>query len=544
MLLDAVAPWIIDSWIEVLKASSFELPVVQLTPYQAHLTMTGVGMLLLMLAWRMVGPMPRGARIASLSLLTLALLSPLGLLTIHHLDELNRLPQFAGRFRKPAEPNPEPRSEPPIQTQRMPESVALNPLPPPKPAPAITTPPPEIAAVRQTPATVPSHETAQPPQPASPQPAPPALPTTTEAATATANKVIRKLTKLMPGSGTSTGLIPVFYGTDRSAAASAPQQAYTSQRATRLELGQAIIKLPLDRRTKSSDRAWTLTTPIIETASLPDAPNTTTANRFAIATVKPLERDDFLREVVMRLSGSQRDKDHALIFVPGYNTSFEAGLYRAAQIAYDLRFDGAPFVYSWPSDGASPDYKHDTDAVAKAATYFADFVRVVVSQTGAKSVSFIAHGLGTRLTLDALAALKDKIPAGVTVREVILTAPDIDAALFKSRIASLTGLAKRTTLYVDSTDRALNISRRYSGGIPRAGDVLSSGPLVVPGVDTIDVSIPGTQSLGLNHPDYVDPSSLIGNIAARLRDTPDSPALQSAAVETISTPTGPYHRLR
>ncbi len=36
----------------------------------------------------------------------------------------------------------------------------------------------------------------------------------------------------------------------------------------------------------------------------------------------------------------------------GYNTSFDNALYRTAQIAYDLDFDGATFLYSWPSGGA------------------------------------------------------------------------------------------------------------------------------------------------------------------------------------------------
>ena len=37
------------------------------------------------------------------------------------------------------------------------------------------------------------------------------------------------------------------------------------------------------------------------------------------------------------------------VFIHGYNNGFDYALFRTAQIAYDLKYDGAPFLYSWPS---------------------------------------------------------------------------------------------------------------------------------------------------------------------------------------------------
>ena len=543
MFLDVLAPWIIDSWLEVLAALSFDIPTLSLSRYQQHITIAATAMLLLMLAWHSIGILPFKARLPLLALLTLTLSAPFAILTAVHLDELSKLPQFAGRLRLPA------RAEPAIQTQRLPQAVALPETVQRATATAQPSPAPEIlTSTQQQPPNVTVTEAASAPPPATaPQQATTAdaLPATAPnaAATSTIRRVATSLSQLLPGAA-KTELMPIFYGTDRltDATASSSHPAYTAQQTARLELGRAYIQVPRRHHRKQGDRPWIAALPRADVAKIAVAGTSgfDIDKQFAIADLKAMPRDDFLEQAVMRLASSQRYKDHALVFIPGFNTSFETGLYRAAQLAYDLKFDGAPFVYSWPSDGITANYKHDSTTVAKASATFAEFLRVVVEQTGAKSVSFIAHGLGTKLTLDVLSSMKDKIPASVTIRELILTAPDIDAATFKARMASLTGLASRTTLYVASTDRALNISRRYTGGVPRAGDLLSGGPLVIQGVETVDVSLPGTQALSLNHPDYVDQSALIRDIATRL-GSPSSG--QSAALESIPTATGPYLRL-
>ena len=43
--------------------------------------------------------------------------------------------------------------------------------------------------------------------------------------------------------------------------------------------------------------------------------------------------------------------DTPVVFVHGFNVNFEDAVYRTAQITYDLQFDGAPFLFSWPTSG-------------------------------------------------------------------------------------------------------------------------------------------------------------------------------------------------
>mgnify|MGYP003693549105 CR=1 FL=1 len=65
---------------------------------------------------------------------------------------------------------------------------------------------------------------------------------------------------------------------------------------------------------------------------------------------------------------------------------------------------------------------------------------------------------------------------------------------------------------------ALGISRRFAGGVPRAGDVpFGVGPIVVGGVDTIDVSALSTEYLALNHSSYAEKTGLLKDIELVLR---------------------------
>ena len=48
------------------------------------------------------------------------------------------------------------------------------------------------------------------------------------------------------------------------------------------------------------------------------------------------------------------------------------------------------------------------------------------------------------------------------------------------------------TLYAASNDRALIVSRNFWRN-PRAGDVPATGPLIVPGIETIDVTAASTE---------------------------------------------------
>jgi hypothetical protein len=55
----------------------------------------------------------------------------------------------------------------------------------------------------------------------------------------------------------------------------------------------------------------------------------------------------FFGTIKARVADSARKE--MLVFVPGYNVSFEDAARRTTQLAYDLQFDGVAAIFSWPS---------------------------------------------------------------------------------------------------------------------------------------------------------------------------------------------------
>jgi esterase/lipase superfamily enzyme len=228
--------------------------------------------------------------------------------------------------------------------------------------------------------------------------------------------------------------------------------------------------------------------------------------------------------------------------VHGYNTSFDYAIYRTAQIAYDLKFDGAAFAYSWPSGGGIASYTYDRESSGQAEPYLRRFVEMVTSKSGAKSVSIIAHSMGNQPTLQVLRDLRRSPPEGVRISQIVLAAPDVDRDNFENIARDIQGLGAGITLYAANNDRALTVSRRFYGGIPRAGDVPATGPLVLPGIDTIDVSASSMDSLGLNHSGYAENNEILQDIAALLATGTRPPKLRTPALEEVMTEKGAYWR--
>ncbi|WP_291179063.1 alpha/beta hydrolase [Hyphomicrobium sp.] len=332
--------------------------------------------------------------------------------------------------------------------------------------------------------------------------------------------------------------MPVFYGTDRAQKQNEKRVDYGSERGRRLELGRALVTVPKVHKVPSIERPWAIRVFNITLYEEAEDPN----RHFTMDEIKALSEEEFLALVRERLATSARYKDHAFIFVHGYNTSFDYAVYRTAQIAYDLKFDGAPFAYSWPSGGGLASYTYDRESSGQAEPYLKQFMELVINKTGAKSVSVIAHSMGNQPTLQVLRDLRRAKPDGVQISQIILAAPDVDRDNFENIAREIQGLASGVTLYAAGNDRALTVSRNFYGGIPRAGDVPATGPLVLPGIDTIDVSASSMDSLGLNHSGYAENNALLQDIAALIASGVRPPRLRTPTLEEVITDRGAYWR--
>ena len=306
-------------------------------------------------------------------------------------------------------------------------------------------------------------------------------------------------------------IVPVYYGTDRERSEDTERLNYDDRRGRRLELGRALVTVPKSHTIPQIERPWTLRIPII---GIEIGESENPEEHFTMKEIKALSEAELLALVAERLAKSQRYKKHALIFVHGFNTTFDFAIYRTAQIAYDLKFDGAPFAYSWPSGGGVLNYTYDSQSSGQAQPFLKDFINMVLNKTGADAVSLIAHSMGNQPTLQVLKDLKASKPDGVIFHQIILAAPDVDRDIFENIANDIKGLAKGMTLYAAKNDKALAISRNVNGGVPRAGDVSEQGPLILEGVDTIDVTSVSTDSFGLNHSGYAENNDLLQDVKA------------------------------
>lgn len=208
-----------------------------------------------------------------------------------------------------------------------------------------------------------------------------------------------------------------------------------------------------------------------------------------VLAVQPLSEAAFHAE----LAASTGVDRGALLFVHGYNNSFDYAVRRLAQVSHDLELPVVPVLYSWPSHGGTwfsmAKYTYDENAAARSAAPFADLLGDVLAQQRAPLV-VMAHSMGSRVVAEGLADLarRDDLRA---IDELVFAAPDIDATVFAQRYADVAlDRADRLTLYCADDDRALKLSRQVHGGYDRLGSCRESSLEAVahPRIEVVDAS--------------------------------------------------------
>ncbi len=307
------------------------------------------------------------------------------------------------------------------------------------------------------------------------------------------------------GKSEKYAVVPVFYATDRKVTGEAlPAGFYGTERGP-LDLGVCEISIPRDHRMGK------LESPSILKLEFHENP----ARHIVLLAVTPLSGEAFYSQLGARLEQSQQRG--VFVFVHGFNVTFEDAARRTAQIAYDLGFNGAPILYSWPSQGALGEYTVDETNVEWTIPHLKLFLKEIVARSGARTIHLIAHSMGNRAlarALQEIALEQARTEQVAAFREIVLTAPDIDAEVFQGLASEIKKTGARVTLYASSNDEALRISQEIHGN-PRAGE---SGDriVVLPGMDTVDVSAVDTSLLG--HSYYGDNRSVLADLFRLLQE--------------------------
>jgi esterase/lipase superfamily enzyme len=233
---------------------------------------------------------------------------------------------------------------------------------------------------------------------------------------------------------------------------------------------------------------------------------------FTVVRLTPMVVESWLENVRWTVRASKEKE--ALVYVHGFNTSFEEAALRTAQLAYDLNMDKeAAFMFSWPSAGGVLGYASDEEAARLSRDDLREFLYYVTDSVGATRVNIIAHSLGTRLVSSVLEDLKTHPPKHA-LGEVVFAAPDINAEEFRRVIAPrILGTSSRLSIYTSASDKALMMSRK-AHDYARLGEG-GAGVFKLGGFDKIDAT--RVDLAGLGHGYYSDSRAVIDDIAALIR---------------------------
>lgn len=302
-------------------------------------------------------------------------------------------------------------------------------------------------------------------------------------------------------------LVRVFYGTNREVDDETVPNDFYGDQPGLLALGTCEVSLPPNRAPGELPR------PLFD--FLPEDP----AEHVVLQAVRPLDRDAFLEQLRDRVS--QADGRQAFVFVHGYNNSFADAARRTAQMAYDLRLNVAPVMYSWPSRSRFEKYFYDQREIVAARPHLLEFLRLVTTQTGAERVHLIAHSMGSDLVKDVLKELAESGPLP-TLHEIILAAPDIEAETFLRDIApKIEKTGRRLTIYSSRRDKAL-VSSLVANGKVRLGYAPVPELQRYRWIDQVDASHVDTSIIG--HAYYGDDAGVIRDLALVLQGRPATEA--------------------
>jgi len=276
--------------------------------------------------------------------------------------------------------------------------------------------------------------------------------------------------RLLPGASSHT----IFTITTR-ALSEDPTEYFGGERSEAPLFASTAVVVPPERE------PGTLTLP----DTLPPDPRTD----FIIAAPMSYGSEEAFRQAIdAALARRPPGERRILLFVHGYNTTFSAATARLAQFVEDTGYRGVPVLFSWPSEGRTIAYVHDINSAMAVRDHLAE-VKDVLNATDAQTYDVLAHSMGNLLVMETLRTLSltgDFNRLG-RLGIVILAAPDIDLDLFVNQLRAVPPERRRFTVLISRDDRALAVSRRIAGGVPRVGNA-PPDELAELGVTVIDLS--------------------------------------------------------
>jgi len=242
---------------------------------------------------------------------------------------------------------------------------------------------------------------------------------------------------------------------------------------------------------------------------------------FTMRSRRGLDETAFFAELASHISGRIGSNRDVLLYVHGFNTSYDEARFRLAQIVDDARFGGVAVLYTWPAAGSLLDYGAAKENATIARDALSKLLHRLSELPDIGRVHILAHSMGAWLAMEALRenAISGSPDLSGKLRDVMLAAPDIDLNVFRQQLARLD--PSHVFVLVSSNDRALSLSRTLAGDRQRLGALDPNNPsdrtaLEDLGVKAYDLSRESTGLIG--HGTYADAPQAVRTIGAQITE--------------------------
>ncbi|WP_064835644.1 MULTISPECIES: alpha/beta hydrolase [unclassified Rhizobium] len=212
---------------------------------------------------------------------------------------------------------------------------------------------------------------------------------------------------------------------------------------------------------------------------------------------------------------------HALVFIHGFNNTYEDSVFRLAQIVHDSRMQATPVLFTWPSRAEITAYQYDKESTNYSRTALEQALRTLAADPNVKDITIMAHSMGTWLAMESLRQMGIRDGhVNSKIHNVILASPDIDIQVFAKQFVEMGEPRPKFTIFVSQDDKALAVSSFITGRVSRLGAINPTeepyrSKLERAGITAIDLTKVKTNDR-LNHGKFAESPEIVQLIGQRL----------------------------
>jgi esterase/lipase superfamily enzyme len=308
--------------------------------------------------------------------------------------------------------------------------------------------------------------------------------------------------------------LDLLFITDRAPAQRTGELPYTAGRSRSMAFGSVMIELGKDltwdvlvKESTATERATPLRLglgrveeqgrfpPIpYELAALPEG----MVRAPAVVEAYEKAKRQLQAEIARRISIARRKE--VVLFVNGYNTSFEDAALTMGELCHFLGRELVCGIFTWPAGGRGGilfGYEVDRESAEYATEDLVKAIRIIAGAPGVEWIHLLAHSRGAATLASALAELSAEaymLQSSPTrefhIGNVVLMAPDIDTDVALTKIFGVFsdpdlpfgGKARpgavlppspglEVTVYVSPDDKALAVAGWLVGSFARLGRI-------------------------------------------------------------------------